>query len=107
MSLLAALALLLPNSALHNVWPSILKRTPGWPHSVLGQSPDVCGQRRVRLSRRGTWARCGWGRAVALTVLTVNLLGDAAMLSAVISERSLACKSVRSDRVPPSEQASS
>ena len=78
MSLLAALALLLPNSALHNVWrlnPQAhagLAALGAWAIALMFVVSVACGLAAVGL-RRGA----GWGRAVALTVLTVNLLGDA------------------------------
>ena len=78
MSLLAALALLLPNSALHNVWrlnPQAhagLAALGGWAIALMFVVGIACG-----LSAVGLWRGAGWGRAVALTVLAVNLLGDA------------------------------
>lgn len=78
MSLLAAIALLLPNSGLQNVWRLNPQAHAGL--AALGFAAIVlmltvsvaCGFATV-----GLWRGTGWGRAVALTVLAVNLLGDA------------------------------
>ena len=77
MSLLAALALLLPNSPLQNVWRLN-------PHAQVGLA--VLGAWGIALmlvvsvacalAAVGLWRGLGWGRAIAVTVLAVNLLGD-------------------------------
>ena len=78
MSLLAALALLLPNSALHNVWRLNPQAHAGlaalgpWAIALMFVVSVACG-----LAAAGLWRGAGWGRAVALTVLAVNLAGDA------------------------------
>ena len=78
MSLLAGLALLLPNSALQDIWRLNPQGQVGL--AALGSGAILlmlvvgvaCG-----LSAVGLWRGATWGRAVALTVLAVNLLGDA------------------------------
>ena len=78
MSLLAALALLFPGSTLQNVWRlnpqaqvGLAARGSGAILLMLVVSV-ACG-----LSAVGLWRGATWGRAVALTVLAVNLLSDA------------------------------
>ena len=79
MSLLAALALLLPNSALQNIWrlnpqaQTGLATLGSWATVLMLVVSVGCG-----LSAVGLWRGAGWGRVFALTVLAVNLLGDAA-----------------------------
>ena len=79
MSLLAALALLLPNSALQNVWrlnpqaQAGLTALGSWATVLMLVVSVACG-----LSAVGFWRGAGWGRVVALVVLAVNLIGDAA-----------------------------
>src|SRR4051812_16810119 len=79
MSLLAALALLLPGSALQNVWrfnPQAqvgLAALGSWATVLMLVVSVVCA-----LSALGLWQGAAWGRAVALAVLAINLLGDAA-----------------------------
>ncbi len=78
MSLLAALALLFPGSTLQNVWRLNPQAQVGL--AALGSGAILlmlvvsvaCG-----LSAVGLWRGATWGRAVALTVLAVNLLSDA------------------------------
>ena len=78
MSLLAALALLLPNSGLQHVWRLNSQAHAGlaalgsWAIALMFVVSVACG-----LAAVGLWRGAGWGRAVALTVLAVNLLGDA------------------------------
>ena len=78
MSLLAALALLLPRSALEAIWrlnPQAhagLASLGAWAIALMLLVSLACG-----LAAVGLWSGASWGRAVALTVLAVNLLGDA------------------------------
>jgi len=78
MSLLAALALLLPGSVLQNVWrlnPEAqvgLAALGSWAVVLMLVVSVACG-----LSAVGLWRGATWGRVAALTVLAVNLFGDA------------------------------
>jgi uncharacterized membrane protein len=79
MSLLAALALLLPGSALQNVWrfnPQAqvgLAALGSWAIVLMLVVSVVSA-----LSALGLWRGAAWGRAAALALLAINLLGDAA-----------------------------
>ena len=78
MSLLAALALLFPNSALQEVWrvnPQAHTGLAGlglWAIGLMLMVSVACA-----LASVGLWRGASWGRAIALIVLIVNLLGDA------------------------------
>ena len=78
MSLLAALALLFSNSALRTVWRLNPQAHAGltalgtWGIVLMLGISVACGAAAI-----GLWRGAGWGRAVALTVLAINLLGDA------------------------------
>ena len=78
MSLLAALALSFPRSALQTVWRFNPQAHAGlaafgaWAIVLMLVVGVACG-----LAAVGVWRGAGWGRAVAVSVLAVNLLGDA------------------------------
>ena len=78
MSLLAAFALLFPNSALQAVWALNPQARTGlaalgsWAIGLMLMVSLGCG-----LAAVGLWRGASWGRAIALTVLLLNLLGDA------------------------------
>jgi len=77
MSVLAALALLLPNSGLQTIWRLNPQAQVGltalgfWAIALMLVVSIACGAAAV-----GLWRGAAWGRAVALTVLAVNLVGD-------------------------------
>ncbi len=74
----AGVPMLLPGSALQNVWRLNPQAQVGlgalgsWAIVLMLVVSVACG-----LSAVGLWRGATWGRAAALTVLTVNLLGDA------------------------------
>ena len=78
MSLLAALALLLPTSAFHNVWRLNPQAHAGltawgpWAVALMLTVGAACCSAAV-----GLWRGARWGRAVAVTILAVNMLSDA------------------------------
>jgi hypothetical protein len=77
MSLLAALALLFPSSALQAVWrlnPQAhtgLAALGSWAIGLMLLVSIACA-----LASVGLWRGAAWGRAIALIVLIANLLGD-------------------------------
>ena len=78
MSFLASLALLLPNSALQTLWrlnPEAhvgLAELGAWAIALMLAVSIACGMAAV-----GLWRGAPWGRALAMAVLGVNLVGDA------------------------------
>ena len=77
MSFLAALALLLPDSGLQAIWrlnPQALVGLAAlgfWAIALMLGVCIACGVAAV-----GLWRGAAWGRAVALMVLAMNLIGD-------------------------------
>jgi hypothetical protein len=80
---LSAVTLLRPGGALDAVWRvnpdghAALQRAGGWAVLLM---LVVCGA--CAATARGLWARRPWGRALAITMLGVNLLGD--LVNAVV-----------------------
>jgi hypothetical protein len=79
MSGLTCFLLLFPGTGLDRVWrlnPQAqegLRGMGGWAVLLMAAVCVACA-----LAARGLWLRAGWGRRLALGILTVNLIGDLA-----------------------------
>jgi hypothetical protein len=79
MSLFACIGLLFPGGALEPMWSfnpqshEALLRMGSWAVALMGTVSIACA-----LSASGLLTRSGWGYRLALAVLAVNLVGDAA-----------------------------